>query len=82
MIAVENKIVKPIPINIEEIVINSNLESVVPKIHRSESYRRIVEAAEEEVDALGFFDRFKPTVKFVNIERVPRSKSVKMYSIN
>lgn len=52
--------------------------TVVPKMHRSESYRRIVEAAEEVDDSLGFFNRFKPTVKFINIERVPRAKSVKM----
>lgn len=56
--------------------------AAVPKIPRSESYRRIVEAAEDEDIEdhlrLGFFSRFKPTVNFVNIERVPRAKSVKM----
>lgn len=51
------------------------------KIPRSESYRHIIEAAEgeeEEGRNVFFFNRFKPTAKFVNIERVPRSKSVKM----
>lgn len=52
------------------------------KIHRSESYRHIIEAAEEEEEDEDqnefFFNRFKPTAKFVNIEKVQRSKSVKM----
>lgn len=51
------------------------------KIHRSESYRHIIEAAEDEGDEernVFFFNRFKPTAKFVNIERIPRSRSVKM----
>lgn len=50
-------------------------------IHRSESYRHIIEAAEDEEEEdrnVFFFSRFKSTAKFVNIERVPRSKSIKM----
>ncbi|KAJ8920462.1 hypothetical protein NQ315_005330 [Exocentrus adspersus] len=59
--------------------------AVATKIHRSESYRRIIEAAEnagnDEAGEEGafFFNRFKPTAKFVNIERVPRSKSIKIF---
>ncbi|KAJ8935939.1 hypothetical protein NQ314_012560 [Rhamnusium bicolor] len=61
------------------IVISTPTE-VVTKIHRSESYRHIIEAAEnaDEDENTYFFNRFKPTAKFVNIERVPRSKSIKM----
>lgn len=53
----------------------------VMRIHRSESYRHIIEATEAECDEernAFFFNRFKPTAKFVNIERVPKSKSIKM----
>lgn len=54
--------------------------AAVTKIHRSESYRHIIEAAENEENEndICFFNRFKPTAKFVNIERVPRNKSIKM----
>lgn len=53
----------------------------VTRIHRSESYRHIIEATEAECDDernAFFYNRFKPTAKFVNIERVPKSKSIKM----
>ncbi|XP_064212402.1 uncharacterized protein PsGEF isoform X3 [Tribolium castaneum] len=74
--AVENRIETP---EMGSAVTTSEA-TAVPKIHRSESYRKIVEAAEEDYDdALGFFDRFKPTVKFINIERVPRAKSAKIF---
>ncbi|KAJ8954991.1 hypothetical protein NQ318_000423 [Aromia moschata] len=52
------------------------------RMPRSESYRRIVEAAEsglEDEDNTFFFNRFRPTAKFVNIEKVPRSKSIKIF---
>ncbi|CAG9861476.1 unnamed protein product [Phyllotreta striolata] len=51
-------------------------------IHRSESYRRIVEAAENEGNeerSVFFFSRFRPAIKFVNIERVPKAKSSKIF---
>ncbi|XP_050506430.1 uncharacterized protein LOC114332848 [Diabrotica virgifera virgifera] len=52
------------------------------KIHRSESYRHIIEAAENEGNEernVYFFSRFRPAAKFVNIERVPRSKSIRIF---
>ncbi|CAH1112106.1 unnamed protein product [Psylliodes chrysocephalus] len=52
------------------------------KIHRSESYRHIIEAAENEGNDernVFFFSRFRPVVKFVNIERVPKTKSIKIF---
>ncbi|XP_074034007.1 protostome-specific GEF isoform X2 [Leptinotarsa decemlineata] len=55
---------------------------VAPKIHRSESYRHIIEAAENEGNEeqnTFFFSRFRPTAKYVNIERVPRFKSIKIF---
>ncbi|XP_018580022.1 uncharacterized protein LOC108917757 [Anoplophora glabripennis] len=63
--------------------ISTPTEPAPTKIHRSESYRRIIEAAEnaddDAAESTFFFNRFKPTAKFVNIERVPRSKSVKIF---
>lgn len=44
-------------------------------IHRSESYRHIIEAEDENAE---FINRFKPNVKFIDIERAPRSKTIKM----
>ncbi|KAK9730820.1 PDZ domain [Popillia japonica] len=54
-----------------------------PKIHRSESYRHIIEQADachlaEGAQPITFFTRLKPTIKFVNIEKIPRSKGVKL----
>ncbi|GJQ85862.1 hypothetical protein Trydic_g15320 [Trypoxylus dichotomus] len=52
-----------------------------PKIHRSESYRHIIEAEDEcssMTQSIPFFTRLKPTIKFVNIEKIPRSKGVKL----
>ncbi|KAJ3667139.1 hypothetical protein Zmor_002541 [Zophobas morio] len=78
--AVENKIGTPNPGRTGMGSAVTSGTTVVPKMHRSESYRRIIEAAEDdEEDNLGFFNRFKPTVKFINIERVPRAKSVKIF---
>lgn len=47
--------------------------SIIP---RSESYRRIIEAEDENA---GFINRFESNVKLVNIEQASRSKTVKMY---
>lgn len=44
-------------------------------MHRSESYRHIIEAEDENA---GFINRFKPNMKFINIEHANRSKTVKM----
>ncbi|KAG5883483.1 hypothetical protein JTB14_038357 [Gonioctena quinquepunctata] len=55
---------------------------VVTRIHRSESYRHIIEAAENEgsdEQNTFFFNRFRPTAKYVNIERVPKFKSIKIF---
>lgn len=51
-----------------------------PKIHRSESYRHIIEAEDDTPrdPPIAFFTRLKPTIKFVNIEKIPRSKGVKL----
>lgn len=63
-----------------------------PSMPRSESYRKIVEAAEDAISAVTtdsggkmavagpvlVFDSFRPAAKFVNIERVPRTKSIRM----
>ncbi|CAG9817963.1 unnamed protein product [Phaedon cochleariae] len=54
------------------------------RMRRSESYRRIVEAAESEGsfsferDAF-FFSRLRPVARFASIERASRSKSVKIF---
>ncbi|XP_044258396.1 uncharacterized protein LOC123007266 isoform X2 [Tribolium madens] len=78
--AVENRIESPNTEMEMGSAVTTSETTVVPKIHRSESYRKIIEAAEEDYDdALGFFERFKPTVKFINIERVPRAKSAKIF---
>ncbi|CAG9772991.1 unnamed protein product [Ceutorhynchus assimilis] len=63
---------------------------------RSESYRKIVEAAEDAIsttmepdsnrmiaasssDTVLLFDRFRPAARFVNIERVPRTRSIRIF---
>ncbi|XP_017779494.1 PREDICTED: uncharacterized protein LOC108564844 isoform X3 [Nicrophorus vespilloides] len=50
--------------------------TTITSIHRSESYRRIIEA---EDDHVGFFTRFRnrPSMRFVNIERIPPTRGVK-----
>ncbi|XP_044757092.1 uncharacterized protein LOC123315465 [Coccinella septempunctata] len=54
---------------------------VLPCIPRSPSYRKIVEAAEEEIveDSMSFFNRFRPTARFGGIEKVPKSRSVRIF---
>nr|XP_022900553.1 uncharacterized protein LOC111413719 isoform X2 [Onthophagus taurus] len=47
----------------------------LPRIQRSDSYRHIIDQEDENPN---FFARLKPTVKFVNIERIPRSKGIKL----
>ncbi|KAL1506136.1 hypothetical protein ABEB36_005555 [Hypothenemus hampei] len=72
-----------------------NASQMVPhclNMPRSESYRKIVEAAEDAllettdknvvenlVDPAGLFQNFKPAAKFVNIERVQRNNSVRIF---
>lgn len=48
---------------------------------RSSSYRKIVEAAEEQTEETmsSFFGRFRPVARFSNIERVPKTRSVKIF---
>lgn len=46
------------------------------KMHRSDSYRHIIEAEDESAT---FISRFNPTAKFIDIKPTPRSKTVKMY---
>ncbi|KAL3278200.1 hypothetical protein HHI36_013539 [Cryptolaemus montrouzieri] len=48
-------------------------------IPRSLSYRKIVEAAEEEAGNISFFSRFRPTARFTSIEKVPKSRSVRIF---
>lgn len=48
----------------------------IVKIHRSDSYRHIIEAEDESA---AFINRFNPTAKFIDIEPTPRSRTVKMY---
>lgn len=48
----------------------------VTKIHRSDSYRHIIEAEDENAT---FINRFNPTTEFVNIKPTARSRTVKMY---
>lgn len=55
--------------------LSSSTTDVTPRIHRSESYRHIIE---QEDESASFFNRFRPTMKFVNIERIPRAKGVKL----
>lgn len=50
-------------------------QQIHPSIHRSESYRHIIDQEDENAS---FFNRFRPSMKFVNIERIPRSKGVKL----
>ncbi|XP_045465500.1 uncharacterized protein LOC123674614 isoform X2 [Harmonia axyridis] len=54
---------------------------VLPCIPRSPSYRKIIEAAEEEIveDSMSFFSRFRPTARFAGIEKVPKSRSVRIF---
>lgn len=49
----------------------------IVKIHRSDSYRHIIEAEDENA---AFINRFNPTAKYIDIEPTPRSKTVKMYA--
>lgn len=56
-------------------VSRSNSAVIIPRIHRSESYRHIIE---DENEGINFFARFKPTMKFVNIEKIPKSRGVKL----
>ncbi|XP_049821007.1 uncharacterized protein LOC109602693 isoform X3 [Aethina tumida] len=51
------------------------------RIHRADSYRRIIEAAEEgdDADNICFFSRFKPAMSYGHIQRVPRSRSVRIF---
>ncbi|CAH0553431.1 unnamed protein product [Brassicogethes aeneus] len=56
------------------------MEQEGERIHRAESYRRIIEAAENgDADGICFFNRFKPTKRYGNIERVPWTRSIKIF---
>ncbi|XP_056640815.1 uncharacterized protein LOC130447811 [Diorhabda sublineata] len=62
--------------------VRPSIPTTTTTIHRSESYRRIIEAAENEGNEERndyFFNRFRPAGKFVNIERIPRSRSIKIF---
>lgn len=48
------------------------------KIHRSDSYRHIIEAEDESAS---FINRFNPGTKFIDIKPMSRSKTVKMYEL-
>ncbi|XP_066147516.1 uncharacterized protein PsGEF isoform X1 [Euwallacea fornicatus] len=77
----------------EECYVEANDSQIVPpspSMPRSESYRKIVEAAEdalladnstrskvEDPDLL--FRHFQPSVKFANIERIQRTKSIRIF---
>lgn len=72
-IAAEEKKIQ-IPLELSTPVAVSQVKSTSPRILRSDSYRHIIE---EEDDNTNFFSRFKSNTK-INIERIPRSKSVKL----
>lgn len=55
--------------------LSNSIADVMPRIHRSESYRHIIEQEDENAS---FFNRFRPAMRFVNIERIPRAKGVKL----
>lgn len=50
----------------------------IAKIHRSDSYRHIIEADE----SAAFINRFSSTAKFIDIEPTPKARTVKMYVIS
>ncbi|KAF5307360.1 hypothetical protein FQR65_LT07077 [Abscondita terminalis] len=49
-----------------------------PRILRSDSYRHIIEQEDDSVD---FFNRFKSNAKIINVERIPRSRTIKLFEI-
>ncbi|XP_050293542.1 uncharacterized protein LOC126734076 [Anthonomus grandis grandis] len=75
-------------------VVNDVTVQPSPSMPRSDSYRKIVEAAEDAIlqttpsldniaskmaDPLLLFGHFQPAAKFVNIERVSRTKSIRIF---
>ncbi|KAK4881061.1 hypothetical protein RN001_004380, partial [Aquatica leii] len=49
-----------------------------PRILRSDSYRHIIE---QEDDNANFFNRFKSSAKIINVERIPRSRTIRLFEI-
>ncbi|KAF5289494.1 hypothetical protein FQA39_LY15049 [Lamprigera yunnana] len=59
-------------------VVASQVKLTTPRIIRSDSYRHIIE---QEDDNANFFNRFKSNAKIINVERIPRSKTIKLFEI-
>ncbi|XP_031338107.1 uncharacterized protein LOC116167013 isoform X2 [Photinus pyralis] len=54
------------------------VKSTTPRILRSDSYRHIIE---DDEDNANFFNRFKSNAKIINVERIPRSRTIKLFEI-
>ncbi|KAK5649320.1 hypothetical protein RI129_000349 [Pyrocoelia pectoralis] len=59
-------------------VVASPVKSTTPRILRSDSYRHIIE---DDEDNANFFNRFKSNAKIINVERIPRSRTIKLFEI-